>query len=66
MEQHITSQVSYEKRIREMGADTLEREYVQTIARGNIPTVSYHLYLIRKCYKQITGEDIRTIISKTS
>lgn len=58
MEQHIASQISYEKRIREMGADELESEYLQTIARGSIPSNSYPLYLIREQYRQITGENI--------
>lgn len=63
---HQQNRISYDKQIRDMNASQLEREYYKIILNGNIPASSYHLSIIRKCYRQITGEDIQTIISKTA
>ena len=64
--QETQNRVSYAARIREMDAEELVSEYYQLITKNRIAQHSYFLELIRKQYRQITGDDLRTIISKTA
>lgn len=64
--QQLINSASYEKELRDMNAEQLETEYYRIITNGDISKASYHLNIIRKSYRQITGEDIQTVISKTA
>lgn len=64
--QTLINKASYEKELKEMDGDELEREYFRIITTGNIAASSYHLKIIREQYKQLTGESIENLISKTA
>lgn len=60
---NLLNRITYKKQIREMNAEELQNEYSKLISINN-QDLEIFIAIIRKQYKQITGEQItQTIIN---